>query len=413
MKLFQVIGTTTSGGFQYIEVPTPPTFGTTTTITDAVGSSVESGELSGNTDVLVATPFEQRLRPNGLVGTSGTPYRFKSESDSARSWIGGSVVAQGQQVSADLNGSDFNEYYHLGLKGDPLTVETGISGFFWQASIGGTTIKHSDIIVTDVYFAGYQINEGTTGEKYNLIDLRFIRIFGHPDEGECFYIGNTNKVTFSYIDSFILYHAFGTNKGRDALQVNNHLALDIQQCTFYDNGKADIAGQNRLVQVQNCNGTIKNCVFDGAPELFDIFTHGVTFENCYFRWDSDDDGYIGKLTSQYTGVDTENNQPLTFRNCIFDPSVTQTRQLIVVVEDECNVVFEDCQFGTNCNGQNTYLDNRTDKVTYSITETGSTAYTGGTPTYKSLNINDENTHGLLGSCTQRTLGMGYRTKAAV
>lgn len=417
------IGITNQGIIlEYVGIPAPPAFGTTTTITTAVGSSLESGETGGNRDILIPNPFQERLRPNGLVGTSGSPYRYKSVSDSTRSWIGGDILTTGQQVITSLNNSNFNYFYHLGLVGDSNPAVTGISGLAWLATAGGVTVKAEDLIIRDMEFAGVLINQSTTGNSYTLIDLRFLRIFGHSAEGEGCYLGSTNKTAnFSPITQAIVQNFYATNKGRDGFQVTHCANLQAKNITCYDVGKADISGQNRLVQIHNTNGYIEYSIFHKAPELADIFTHGFEFRDCYFEWDDKDNannnaGYIGELENASAfgaSASAGNNQPLVFRRCIFKSNVA-VLNLFRILEDDCHVQFIDCIFSDNIT--NIWSDERTDKVTYQITNTNPTYLSASSipsPTYKNHLYTDEENHGLITSTYHHSRGMGYRTPVPV
>src|SRR5690606_8532149 len=114
------------------------------------------------------------------------------------------------------------------------------------------------------------------------LTLKFIAIDGYDNEGEGLYLGNTGTTGHARFATSDFQHIIVTNKGRDGLQFNNHSNLQLTNATVYNVGVLDTAGQNRLLQVQNCNGVIQNCIFWGAPSGLDIFAHGLTFENCQF-----------------------------------------------------------------------------------------------------------------------------------
>jgi hypothetical protein len=394
-------------GFIYTSIDAPPSFAAsaTTTITSSVGSALESGELSGKRNILISNPFNERLRPNGLSGTVGSPYRFKSESDSVRSWIGGDVVATGQQVIATLNDANYQYYYHLGVKGNSSTGVTGIGGVAASARVGGANFFYDDIIVKDVSFAGFQINEGSTGQSYTYLSLVNCRVFGYNVEGEGIYLGNTSKTIWSNIDNIYIRHLLLTNKGRDGFQVNNCLNLDVKNVTVYNVGIDNAASQRALVQVQNSQGVIENCIFWGAPEFGTISAHGLTFKNCYF-YATVARGFWSKLTSNYSAPIGTLNQPNYFINCHFGSAVALSEAWIIQ-EDECDFIFSGCTKDSNIT--NLIADNRTDKVTYSITQTGTATAASVEPTFLSMNVDDEDTHGCLTSTLHYNNHQGYRT----
>jgi hypothetical protein len=391
----------------YVDLPTTPTFSTTKLLDHTIIlNSVETTEVTGFTDLLVKNPYSDRLRPNNLQGTLGTPYRFKSESDSIRTWVGGDVVTTAQQVSGMLNNPTYNYFYHLGFVGNSDTVETGITACQPTAKAGGSTFIYEDIVVKDVTFAGLQVNS-TTGTVTSLT-ASFFRVFGHNTDGEGFYIGNTGKVTYAITDYFSATDVFVYDKGRDGLQFNSIADLNLDRATVYDVGKAAIASQQALIQVQNCNGLITNSVFWGAVEFGTIGTHNVTFRNCVFYADAR--GYINKLTTDYTSSPHENNLAIVFDACYFF-SPNSIAEVWRVQEDEADVTFTNCVKGDNIT--NLYLDFRTDTVTYTLSESGTTSMaTPAAPSFNSLDPDNDNA-GLNRTQWMYDLGMGYRIPAIV
>lgn len=414
-------GANNADEFVYSQIPEAPSFTSPVTITDSVGSSLESGEISGASDILInqnATPglFNNRLRPNGISNK-----RFKS-AGSTRIYVGGDNVTEGMQVIAPLNGSDNLEYYHLGIVGNSSTLQEGISGINHLASVGGSTIKAEDIIIKNVHFAGCQINEGTTGEKYSSIILRNIRIFGYPNEGEGFYIGSTNKLSnFSTIDYCEIKHSLVYNKLREGLQLThvadgvNLICAVTENCTFYQVGQpSDMPEQQYLAQIHNTNGYCKRTIFHKGTRPANIFTHGYTFEDCYFEWDTDDPIYIGKLKDAGafgSSAIAGNGQPITFRRCYFNPSVNQTR-LARILETDANVNFDNCYFNNRIASGvlgNLISDERGGSPSNTISNTG---YTIGpplpSPTYSNFDPDQEDTHGLCTSSFWLPTVGGYR-----
>lgn len=407
----------------YLTIPSAPSFSSPATITDAVGSSLESGEVAGNAaDILVngnATPglFNNRLRPNGISNR-----RFKS-AGSSRVYIGGNNVTEGMQVITSLNGADNLEYYHLGIVGNSSKLQEGISGLSHHASVSGTRVKADDIVIKNVHFAGVQINSGTTGEKYSSIILRNVRVFGYGEEGEVFYIGKTFKLSdFSTIDYCEIVNCLGYNKLREGLQLT-HVANGVnpvcsitENCTFYMVGQnSSMPEQQYLAQIHNTNGYCKRTIFHKGNRPANIFTHGYTFEDCYFEWDTDDPIYIGKLKDAGAFGSSAiggNGLPITFRRCYFNPSVNQTR-LARILETDANVNFEDCYFNTRISSgivANMISDERLGSPSNTISNTG---YTVGpplsSPTYMNFDPDQEDTHGLLTSQFWLSKHFGYRT----
>lgn len=413
------LNVTTDSEEEYIPIPSPPVFSASPTIITAasVGNSLEASELGGDRDILVTATFSDRLRPNQLVGTAESPYRYKSESDVTRSWIGGSNITLGQQAVSSLNGSEHNYFYHLGVEGHPSDAIGGISGFAWGAGTTGKTVKLSDVIIKNTSFAGLHLNTGVNTQFYTTIDGEFVRVINHGIEGESAYLGSTNKLNnFSLINNLRLYCFYSANKGRDGLQLTHILNAAVDKVTIYNVGLDNEGAQRNLIQIHNSNGYIKDGIFDFAPELLNNFTHGFTFENCYFRWTATSMALIGKLTGDATGsafgpnAAAANNEPVRFVRCVFDP-VNFVTTMLNIREDQCNIIFEDCEFSTNVG--NIWLDSRVDKITYSITNTGGVDFAPSAttvPTYTNHDPNDEDQHGLVTSAFHKDRGMGYRVK---
>jgi hypothetical protein len=327
------------------------------------------------------------------------------------------------QVIAPLNGSDNLSYYHLGIVGNSSLSQTGISGLNHLASVGGSTILADDLIIKNVEFAGVQINESTSGEKYASIILRNVRIFGYSQEGEGFYIGSTNKLSnFSTIDYCEIKNCLVYNKLREGLQLThvadgiNAICAITENCTFYQVGQtSDMPEQQYLGQIHDTNGYCTKTIFHRGTRPLNIFTHGYTFEDCYFEWDTDDPIYIGKLKDAGafgSSAIAGNGLPIIFRRCYFNPSVANTR-LARILETDCNIVFQDCYFSNRIASgvlANLISDERTGSPSNTITNTG---YTIGppleSPTYNNFDPDQEDTHGLCTSAFWLSKHMGYRT----
>lgn len=396
--------------YNYISIPSPPVFTDTVTINESVGSSIESGELNGKKEVLVDTLFQGRFRPNGVIGTELAPYRVKSLSESARSIIGGDNVGAGQQVIASLNNSNFWEFYHITIEGNTDSGVSGISGISWGATTTGASIKGQDIIIKNIEFANLLLNTGTDGSSYSLIDFRFIYGKGYDVEGEGAYIGNTSKTAnISNVDKVVFHHHAMMDKGRDGLQITHCDDIDVQNCTYHNVGVADTGDQNNLVQIHNSHGTIKNCIFDGAPEMMNNFCQGVTFENCIFIWNEDLPAYIGDLESSFgASYVKDNHQPNRYINCEFRPTVLQTLPIFNINEKNCDFEFTNCKITSNvANGM--YTDNRGGSA-YTITETG-TVVVADRPsiTYTSLDVDDVEDFLTVSDNYYQQLGVGHRS----
>ena len=403
----------------YVDIPASPSFTSPATITDAVGNSVESGEIGGALDVLLnenVTPglFNNRLRPNGISNR-----RFKSLTGRIKV---GNTVSASQQIIAPLNNSDNLSYYHLHVIGNPSNAVTGISGLNHLASAGGTTVLFEDIVVQNTSFACVQINQSTDGVKYASITLRFIRGFGYNVEGEGFYIGSTNKASArSKIDLLIMDHCYATDKYRDGLQVTWAKDMRITNGTIYNCGVGPLPenqGQNRLFQIHNSNGYVHNYIFHAiAPytsEPGEVFAHGVTFLNGYVEWAVDKAIYIGDLESSAYGPNGTNEyatrEPIIFDGYVFAPSVN-VANLFEMRERNANFILRNCVFSSRI--ANIIDDQRGASPGNTITIEPSCVTVDAadipTVTYNNHDPDQYDTHGLVTSTYHYNRGLGYRT----
>ena len=397
-------------GKRYVPIPDRPTFPTPTTITYAGTSTgnIFTATMGGQTDALLSGVWDRAVA-NGIVGTSGTPRRYSNVD--GNTVIGNAAGAfSTDQCFKSLNSSTWVEIYGKSAS-QPFVLAGNRNGVQWNALAAGAVVKARNVVCKDLSFAGTLINTGNNTLSYALVELSFYRVFGLNTEGEGLYLGSTDKVNYSMYTACNVSHIFITNKGRDGVQFNNHFALLAEYITVYDVGIENAADQNQLIQIQNVNGTIRNSIFKKAPSIGNIFANGVTIENCYFQWDS---GYmyLGRLATAYSAAPTANNQPIIFRNCIFDP-VNPVTNLFDVLEDGCDIILENCIISTRVT--NIFLDERVDKITYSLSDTG-TVWTAPANikqvTLLSTDANNYKYHGLCTSTYHYLRGMGYRTPQA-
>lgn len=404
----------------YVDVPASPTFTSPATITDAVGSSLESGEISDASDILIddnAIPglFNNRLRPNGISNK-----RFKSAA-SDRIYIGGDNVSTGTQVITTLNGSDNLSYYNLGIVGNSNPAVTGISGINHLASVSGTTCLFSNLVIRNTSFASVQINESTDGDKYTSITLEFIAGFPYtptdPD-GEFIYVGSTNKAANrSKIELFTGTHLYGTGKYRDGLQITWAKDMRVDHVTIYNCGSGplpDNAGQNRSFQIHNSNGYVRNSIFHSTNTASpgEIFAHGVTFTNGYIEWAMNESIYIGDLESSDFGPNGTNEyatrDSIIFENYIFAPSVSVTN-CFRIFERNAPVMIRNCTFTDNIT--NVVSDQRGASPPNTISIVNPTYVTSAsipTVTYTNHDYNQSD-HGRVTSDLHYFLGLGAFT----
>lgn len=180
-------------------------------------------------------------------------------------------------------------------------------------------------------------------------------------------------------------------------------------------GQTGGGGQNGLLQVHDCNGTIRDEIRDGAPEFGTLFTHGVTISNCYFRWTNNNPIFFGRSDNAYFSAYANrlNGQPVLFDRCIFHcDNVGTLAQVANVAERTANIEFRDCIFSSNITAL--YLDTRavgyTNSLIGTISTNGNTSAALTAPTYRAnYNVYDDYlNHGLCTSAYYRSRHMGFR-----
>lgn len=386
-----------------------------------VGSSLEASELSGQRDVLIPTTFAQRLRLNQLVGTTNSKYRFKSVSDAAYSTIGGDIVAASQQAIGTLGGSNHLVFEHLLVVGNSNPAVGGISGVNVGPNAAGGIFDFTDVRFYNFSFAGMLINNNALDQTYT-ITAKFVVSYGYAgtiDGGEGTYWGNTGGQHSRHVNS-VAENIFVGEKRRDGIQDNNSSNKRTSKFTIVNVG-TNTAGtvgsdQRNHLQIQNSTGVWEDFIAWGAPRAWNIFAHGVTIQNGTFYITGPNTtgarSYIGKASTNYPGSPQLTGEDIIFYRCHFD-SQNAVDYYTTVVEDEVNVYFIECTKGANV--ANIFFDNRADKVTKTLSHTGTTtASTPPAPTFVSLDITNREDFGKLdytagANSYYRNLGQGYRT----
>lgn len=293
----------------------------------------------------------------------------------------------------------------------------GASGISMGADTVPTNHKFSDIIITNVPFAGVFCNTNNTTKGYGRLEYHNMIMFqgrdvsGTSDGGEGFYLNTTgNKTALNLpIEYLHISNCWVEGFGREGVQLTTCTFFLIESSTFYNCGASNVAGQNRSVQPHNSQGTFRNCIFQGAQGgSIELFAEGVIFRNCYFSWDTDTSN--GLWTLDNYGAAAITGGAVQFIDCIFDPSVPQSAATFEVHQDQCDIILTNCKQGANAH-DDLVFDTRIDKVTFDIIETGTSSYNGGVPTYALTGEANkyEETLGKLTNSNLHVLGMGYRT----
>lgn len=402
-----------------------PTFTSTATITDAVGPTLESGEISpsGRRQILVTGPtYANSLIPNALIGSSGSPYQFKSLDVNNRTTLGGDVLTTGQQVTASLNSSNYVYYYSLNFTGDSNSGVSGISGAAFTALSTGAHVGYFDIVATNLSYAGLQINSGSNSLSYADFILEGYRVFGYVIEGEGAYLGSTDTNNHSeYTGTTTVYNFLAYNKGREGIQFAGHHNVDASHITCVNVGQAGVAlDQIFGFQFQNSHGTITKSIFDGSGRPMNLASHDLYMEDMYFHWTGGSgvnaSGYVANLLTSYPSPITPTNNPsggstgkIVCNRCEFDVDVA-TDHIIWV--DDPNVTIEITNSIVDPLITAVYHDNR-GASNYSLvgglSDHGNVVSTPHVPVYSNFTTTDYSGHGLITDDYYYYKGMGYRT----
>lgn len=354
----------------YITIPDAPTFPNPTTRIQS--TLLVSGELfyqdfgaaNGTTggDILIGN-ITNGLEFNGLNGDKTHRWRVKNLNQST-------VITGGStnDVHRQVNNCNFIEV--SGAIGNaipsnfsPYKVTGGQSGFnFANATATGTTIKYHNVRMYNHVYAGMLSNlgggsntdgHGWNGLYYNKVLRRFCGVGGLVTEGEGFYNGHTST-PYAVIQESISIHNAVLNKGREGEQDEHCTKVLWYNLTFRNVGQVvGQAGQTNLSQHHdNGFGIIENCIFDGAPDLFNLFLNSnYTFRNCYFRWTNGLAGFVGNTNTSYfagsprcSGTGT-----ITFTNCTFfaENGGASVVSAVQIAEKTANFTFTNCKFSNN------------------------------------------------------------------
>lgn len=353
-------GRRSSEELTYTPIPTPPSFSDTHTLIESTTSqNITSVDINGKSDLLVGSDYDF------LLFTSLNDKRVKSlDSTNPSTWATLAKVGSGQALrsTSSLNYEFYN--LRLGLQS---------SGVGWITSASPQSNLFQNLIVEDVDFAGFQINIRNPGESYGDQSIKFCRVLRSVN-GEGWYLGNTSAGAGiggnrSMFNNTVIENCYAQDCGRELFQFNGHLNLQATNLTGLNGGLQNIPGQNACLQLYNSHGYIKKSIFMNATIAINISTHGFLIEDCFFYYT----GNIGQVfVNMATGDHTEavNHQPVIFRRCTFY-NPTYTKNFFMRMDEPgCDLTFEDCVFPASVT--TVIGDNRSDKITYTLSDTGST-----------------------------------------
>lgn len=401
------------GSPAYQSFATIPTKGTTEVFTyGSQGAYITEGKLNGKTDIELSGDY-LRLDFAGFAGSELTPIRVFCEASSGVVMGGDSLGAGNKVITAERDGNDWFEFYDFHIIGNSNPATTGIIGLNVGSSDDGSNFKFVNGVIKDTSAAGAQFNVVRASQHYESIYFEDVRMFNTGKEN--WYMNTTAKPPSSYnsMNNLRIKNCLGYMGGWDGSQANScyktggSFGVWISYMTIYGAGVLVEGGQWFNFQYQNCNGLVEHSIFDSSENSGIIAVHDFVFDNCFFNFTTDAPIQIQKLTTQYSGAEAANNLPIKFTNCVFKGTLTD---LFDVNEDECDIQLIDCTLSDGIG--NIFNDNRTDKVTYSLTNTGGNVVADASlpsPTYNNWDADEKNTHGLVTSQYHLNMGVGYRS----
>lgn len=402
---------------KYRVIPSAPSLTTPVTIipsNEYASGFYNMGALLGaSKNFKTSGNFSAGFNMRDPVGTAGTPIVGVN---TAGDIIG--VLALGTHA-IQTNNNPMDYLYMYGLDPtNPFLLRTANNGLQIGHNPTGSHSIFRNFVIDSPGTSGTTFNFGvSTTSFYENIDLSYIRVFNAGQEGIT-YIGNTGASYngTNYINTATVSNCYTYNSSREGTQFGHINVLLAYNNTIINSGQTGGAGQNGLIQVHDCNGTVRDSIYDGAPELGTFFTHGTTVQNCYFRWTNNNPIFVGRSDNAYFAAYANrlNGQPLLFNRCIFHCDNVGTLAHAATIEERtANVEFRDCIFSSNISAL--YLDNRAGGYSNTLVGTISTngnssasltapSYISGYSTYSNYLY-----HGLTTSSTYLTRHMGFRT----
>jgi len=358
---------------EYVDIPDAPTFSDSHTLVYATtGSGIQSGDTGSKIDFLVGSDYPF-MSFNGLSGN----YRIKSlDGTNPSTWATlGSPSPNDYSFSASVSTPGVEMYNLRLVDSDNILKMPGASptkNYIFQ-----------NLILEDGSFAGFLINENVAGQDYGSVTYRNCRVL--RSGGEPWYNGKTGGGSLAFFrGTTALYDCYSEDVGRDGLQFNGHTNVVVERYLSY-NGGLDITnsgiGQSNCIQIQDVyTFSVKKSIFWNFPAPGMIAADDGLFEDCFFYFTDDTRTmYLQSMVSNgYTEM-VHTGGTLTFRRCTFyNPNFTGT-ELFTMQGSTRNYVFEDCILPESVDGpagDNTVDeicdDQRSDKVTYSVTISGTT-----------------------------------------
>lgn len=327
--------------------PRPDDFDATSLAAGAetVPGFIFTTDFGGKQDLILSGLWEDGVGLNAIAGTRWRPKRISNADEN---------VLLSSPDNDDNNGMyGVNTPNNIDIWGKdkdaPLRLSggDGHSGFSLLAHSSGVVARLTNVSIEDVGFSGLHVNHGSGSSVYEEFIARWVKVKGAAEEGEVVYFGNTGG-EFSVFNKLILIHIAGAEKGRDGLQIGHVNNLFVYNNTYKDVGLIEMSQQDHLLQINDSNGVVENCIFDGGGRAWNIFTHGVTIKNCYFNFNKEF-GFIGRTdnlsfypTSRHTG------EPLVFEDCIIEWSGEGALAYVTRVQERiADVEFKNCIFVGN------------------------------------------------------------------
>lgn len=362
-----ILGAYINTNFVYLDTPDAPVFADCTTINPTT-SPIETADLGGKTDIcLGAGTHAPAVRILNVVGTELTPVRFKGAggTDNPRlTQIGNDNPAN--TYAFGIQGGDWIEVYDLLVYGN-----NGL-----RAEAQQKNVKFQNVIVQNTFhFHGFT---SKTDNDNTIPAYKVIIFYCEVPEGvtgEGIYVGQTVGAVFHNLSLCHVKHFYCYKMGREAVQFAHCEDLLVEHLTGLLCAQANTAGQNKLMQILDSNGIVRNSIFtngNGTSDSYDHRADGVTFKNCFFKgyrkW------YFANVTGQtwYATSTIKGNKPIVIDNCIICITNPDEIYLIECYLDVCDITVQNCVLSSTISAL--FGDSRLDKLTYDLIDGGGNIY---------------------------------------
>lgn len=269
----------------YVPIPDPPVFSDPhTLIVGTTGVGIQIGDTNGKQDFYVGSNYNS-MQFN-IVNSDDYRMMSLNYTDPADWAVIGSPSPNDYSIDC-INASHGIELYNLKFEGSDNLIK-------WPGTDTLETLKEIKIQNCNFSNAGFGsviVNQNVAGDGYGKATFSFLRFTGTG--AERFYLGKTALSVQKYMDTTRISHCYMDSSGREAVQMNNHKYVMVENITARHSGIVledpdQGIGQKNGFQAQGVGaGYIKNSIFEAvAPGM--IASTGIDLINNRIIWSQTD-----------------------------------------------------------------------------------------------------------------------------